>query len=353
MSGARPHIVLVVLKADAAPGEVTDLLAQLGFDGRPHPRWRRFDPRLLAAWPERVSASSLDAIRARPSVVRVVHLEEDQRLFTNWPGRDPSLVELAPTVTVGERPLVIAGPCSLETEEQLTVTADAVAEAGGAALRCGLFKPRTSPYSYGGLGEQGLELLDRVRERTGLPIATEVLDSAGLEAAAPHLDVVQIGSRNMHNTSLLFRAGAHPLGKPILLKRGFGATVDELVHAAEYVLLGRLAAGHERADLILCERGIRTFDGTTRFTLNVAAVVALRQRTALPIIVDPSHAAGDRNFVLPLARAALASGAQGLLVEVHPEPTCAWCDGAQGITFESFRALMDDVRSSSRELTSI
>ena len=348
MSGERPHIVIIAFGAGGTADGATRALASLGLDDDPSPRWRRFDRRLLVAWPERVDTSALDRIRALPSAPQVLHLEGNDRLFASWPFGDSRRVEIGRGATYGAEPLVIAGPCSLETPEQLMSTAEAVAAAGAKALRCGLFKPRTSPYSFGGLGDSGLPLLTQARQQTGLPVASEVLDGAQLEVSAPHLDIVQIGSRNMHNSSLLFRAGAHPLGRPVLLKRGFGATVDELLHAAEYVLLGRLAAGHQHAGLIVCERGIRSFDRTTRFTLDVASIAALRQRCRLPVIVDPSHAAGDRRFVLPLARAALAAGADGLLVEVHPEPKCAWCDGAQGLDPESFGELMDDVRALQR-----
>lgn len=344
MIAARPHIVIIVLAEGPAAGADVEVLAQLGFDGSPSPRWRRLDPRLLVTWPERVTTGAIEAMRSHESVAAVIHLTDDDRLFASWPFDDASLVDLGRGVRCGDEPIVIAGPCSLETADQLMATAEVVAESGAHALRCGLYKPRTSPYSFGGVGEPGLPLLAEARRRTGLPVASEVLDETELRTAAEHLDVVQIGSRNMYNHALLFRTGAHPLGRPVLLKRGFGATLDELLHAAEYVLLGRLAAGHRRADLMLCERGIRTFERTTRFTLDLASVAALRQRTALPVIVDPSHAAGDRRFVLPLARAALAAGADGLLVEVHPEPTCAWCDGDQGLDPDSFRRLMDDRR---------
>lgn len=343
MSAVRKHIVLVCLEAAEPSDAVSLALQELGLGTQPSPRWRRFGSQLLAAWPEQASTDQLAKVRSVPGVRRVIHLENDARLHTRWPLGGSSALALATGTVGGPEPLVIAGPCTLEDEDQLMETAAVVAEAGAKALRCGVFKPRTSPYTFGGLGERGLELLARARERTGLPVVTETLDYEQMELATQSVDVIQIGSRNMHNSALLFRVGAHPRGLPVLLKRGFGATVDEFLHAAEYVLLGRIAAHQDHPGLILCERGIRTFEQTTRFTLDFGALAALRQRTHLPVIVDPSHAAGAHDLVPPLARAALAAGADGLLVEVHPEPQRAWCDGAQGLDFDTFRALMDQV----------
>jgi 3-deoxy-7-phosphoheptulonate synthase len=183
----------------------------------------------------------------------------------------------------------------------------------------------------------------KARERTGLPFVTEVLESGQLDTVARVADMIQIGSRNMQNFTLLFDAGFHPSGLPILLKRGLAATNEEFLQAAEYVLLGRIFAGHKEANLVLCERGIRTFDNSTRFTLDVGAIPVLQQRCDLPIIADPSHAAGTRSLVPPLARAAVAAGAAGLLIEVHPEPEKAWCDGSQSLSPDEFRDLMGDL----------
>jgi 3-deoxy-7-phosphoheptulonate synthase len=222
--------------------------------------------------------------------------------------------------------------------------AERVKDAGAEALRGGTFKPRTTPYSFGGLEESGLRYLAEAREATGLPIVTEAMDERQLDLVAEHADVVQIGSRNMHNFPLLFKAGNHPSGKPILLKRGFGATIDEFLGAAEYVLLGRIAADADEPGLILCERGIRTFEVATRFTLDVAAIPVIKERSRLPVISDPSHAAGDRKYVNALGLASMAAGADGLLVEVHCNPDQAWCDAAQGLEFDDFRRLMEGTR---------
>jgi 3-deoxy-7-phosphoheptulonate synthase len=255
-----------------------------------------------------------------------------------------SEVRLRRGVTIGSDDLiVIAGPCMCESEEQVLSAAEIVAGAGAKALRGGAFKARTSPFSYGGLGEKGLEYMAKAREQTGLPIVSEALDSAQLEVVVRYVDMIQIGSRSMQNFPLLFEVGAHPSGLPVLLKRGLASTHEEFLQAAEYILVGRLFAGHKDANLVLCERGIRTFDTTLRFTMDVGAIPVLQQSCDLPVIADPSHAAGRRSLVPPLARASAAAGAAGLLIEVHPEPQKAWCDGAQALGSEEFRSLMKDL----------
>jgi 3-deoxy-7-phosphoheptulonate synthase len=232
---------------------------------------------------------------------------------------------------------IIAGPCAVESLDSLTTIADAVVAAGATALRGGAFKPRTSPYSFQGLGEAGLEMLSRVRERARVPVITEALDVRHVEQVAATADVVQIGARNMSNVPLLREAGA--AGKPVLLKRSFAATVDELLHAADYVV----DAGCDR--LVLCERGIRTFEQSTRFTLDLGAVPVLRARTGLPVVVDPSHAAGNAAYVPALARAALAAGADAVMVEVHEAPHCAQSDGAQSLSIAAFAEMARDLMS--------
>ena len=231
--------------------------------------------------------------------------------------------------------LVIAGPCAVEGRHMLLETAQAVRHAGAGALRGGAFKPRTSPYAFRGLEREGLRLLAECRRDTGLPVVTEVLDPRQVEAVAEHADVLQVGARNMQNYSLLCEVGR--VRRPVLLKRGLSATITELLLAAEYIL----AAGNP--DVILCERGIRTFETATRNTLDVAAIPVLRQETHLPVIVDPSHAAGHADLVTPLACAAVAAGADGLIVEVHPRPETAWSDGEQSLTPAQFNALMTAV----------
>jgi len=240
-------------------------------------------------------------------------------------------------VTVGaDEFVVVAGPCSVESREQLMQVAPALAQAGARMLRGGAFKPRSSPYSFQGLGEEGLQLLAEAREATGLKVVTEVLAPEEVELIARYADVLQIGARNMQNFRLLAAVGAQP--RPVLLKRGLMATVEELLMAAEYVV----ANGNPR--VILCERGIRTFETSTRNTLDLGAIPVLKERTHLPVIVDPSHAAGRREWVPAMARACVAVGADGLIVEVHPDPDNALSDGRQSLTIEGFGSMMGELR---------
>jgi len=251
---------------------------------------------------------------------------------------EPSVVEIGPGVRVGaEQFVVIAGPCSVESEEQIVASARAVKAAGANALRGGAFKPRSSTYSFQGLGEAGLKLLQVAKRETGLPIVTELMDHHMLDLVVQYADVIQIGARNMQNFSLLRALGG--IKKPVLLKRGLSATVEELILSAEYVL----AAGNP--NVILCERGIRTFETATRNTLDLNAVPALQERTHLPVIVDPSHGTGVWKYVPAMSRAALAAGASGLLIEVHPNPVEAFSDGAQSLKPKKFEALMAELRA--------
>jgi 3-deoxy-7-phosphoheptulonate synthase len=229
----------------------------------------------------------------------------------------------------GETFCLIAGPCTVETREGTLSVAEAVKAAGAAMLRGGAFKPRTSPFAFKGLGVAGLEILAEVREATGLPVVTELLDTQHADAINTYADVVQIGARNMQNYALLEVAGK--LGKPVLLKRGLSSSLDELLMAADYIL----KEGNER--LMLCERGIRTFETATRFTLDLGAIPWLKLHTHLPVIVDPSHASGDRRLVEPLSRAAAAVGADGIIVEVHEDPEHAMCDGPQAVYASGFQ----------------
>jgi 3-deoxy-7-phosphoheptulonate synthase len=352
----HPSNVLVVALRDprdpAAPSRLLGMLA-LGAEGAR--RWRCFDDRLLVAWPDVGTASSrglersVELLDADPAVDRVVLLRAGARLGSEW----PVAPEAGPPTRPFDRrsaatPLLIAGPCTVESEAHLLETAALVAEAGAHGLRAGIYKPRTCPYTFAGLGDAALESLSRARTATGLPVVTEVLESAKIAPTALHADVLQIGSRNMFNAPLLFRAGANVAGRPILLKRGFGATAEELLWAAEYVLLGRFAAGRREPGVWLCERGVRSVESAGRFTFEPTVLPWLRARTHLPILVDPSHAAGERTRVMPLARAALAAGADGLLVEVHPSPAAAWCDGRHALDGPQIRALAEEMRAMGR-----
>ncbi|MFL5579377.1 MAG: 3-deoxy-7-phosphoheptulonate synthase [Gemmatimonadaceae bacterium] len=236
-------------------------------------------------------------------------------------------------VTFGGRELaLVAGPCSVESRDMLLETARAVRAAGAGMLRGGAYKPRTSPYAFTGLGEAALEILAEARAATGLPVVTEVMDTRQVDLVARHADMLQVGARNMQNFALLAEVGR--AGVPVLLKRGIAATVSELLHAAEHVM----AAGNAR--VVLCERGIRTFETATRNTLDVAAIPVLKRETHLPVIVDPSHAGGRAHLVAPLAAAAVAAGADGLIIEVHPSPADALSDGEQSLTTAAFAALV-------------
>lgn len=250
--------------------------------------------------------------------------------------RPESTVVSIGDVKIGGGDLVVmAGPCAVESEEQALTIAHYVKEYGARVFRGGAFKPRTSPYSFQGLGEKGLRILERVRKETGLLIVTEATDHMNIELVEKYADIIQIGARNMQNFSLLRRAGQAK--KPVLLKRGFAATIDELLMSAEYIM----SEGNTR--VILCERGIRTFSDNVRNTLDLSAIPSIKEVSHLPIIVDPSHAAGRREFVIPLSKGAVAVGADGLLVEVHHDPVHALSDGAQSLYLEQFRQLMQEI----------
>jgi len=236
----------------------------------------------------------------------------------------------------GKEIVIMAGPCAVESEEQLSETATYVRAGGAVMLRGGAFKPRTSPYSFQGLGKEGLEMLKRAREKTGLSVVSEVMDTRQVETVSRYADMLQIGSRNMQNFPLLKEVGR--TSKPILLKRGMMATIDEYLHAAEYLL------SQGNTQVVLCERGIRTFESATRYTLDLNAIPVLKQRTHLPVIVDPSHGTGIRSLVPTMAKASIAAGADGLLMEVHYRPDDALCDGSQSLYPEEFGFMMKDLR---------
>ncbi|MBI4280148.1 MAG: 3-deoxy-7-phosphoheptulonate synthase [Armatimonadetes bacterium] len=273
--------------------------------------------------------------RAMPGV-RQTPVSPPVNLTSREHRSESTVVQVGPASFGGRRVTVIAGPCSVENRAQTLETALAVKAVGAGMIRGGAFKPRTSPYSFQGLEEEGLCYLAEVREATGLPIVTEAMDYRQVELVEKYADMIQIGARNMQNYTLLRDVGR--LRRPVLLKRGPGATVQELLLAAEYIL----AEGNTQ--VLLCERGIRGFDTATRYTLDLSAVPLLKQLTHLPVIVDPSHATGNWTLVGPMARAALAAGADGLIIEVHPQPDRALSDGAQQLTPDHFAGLMDELR---------
>ena len=275
-------------------------------------------------------------LEALPFVEKVMPVTQPFKLVSREFKDDNSVFQLTNCVLGGEEIILMAGPCAVESEEQLLETALSVRAAGAQVLRGGAFKPRTSPYSFQGLEEEGLKLLARVRDKTGLPVVTEVMDQHTVGLVAEYADIVQIGARNMQNFYLLRELGR--LDKPILLKRGLSATVEEWLMAAEYIMSG----GNHR--VILCERGIRTFETYTRNTLDLSSVPVVKHLSHLPVIVDPSHGTGNWRWVPAMSRAAVAAGADGVMVEVHPRPQEALCDGAQSLTPENFAALADDLR---------
>ena len=273
-----------------------------------------------------------------PGVERVMRVTEPYKRANRKYHPDDTVVDLGNGALVGgEKLAVIAGPCSVESEGQIVAVAQAVKASGAAALRGGAFKPRTSPYSFQGMGNDGIRLLQEARAATGLPIVTEIMSTSNIEMFEMCVDVIQVGARNMQNFDLLKQLGKTT--KPILLKRGLSSTIEEWLMSAEYILAG----GNER--VILCERGIRTFETFTRNTLDLSAVLAVKQLSHLPVVVDPSHACGKAWMVERMSLAAVAAGADGLIVEVHNDPKNALCDGAQSITPEQFGALMDKVRT--------
>jgi 3-deoxy-7-phosphoheptulonate synthase len=284
--------------------------------------------------PQGVAELGLEGMRG---VDRVVAISRPYKLASSeLAHHEPTVLEIAGrSVGGGETFCLIAGPCTVESREQTLAVAEAVAAGGASMLRGGAFKPRTSPFAFKGLGVPALEILAEARELTGLPIVTELLDAQHAGALAEFADVIQIGARNMQNYALLEVAGK--LGKPVLLKRGLSSTVDELLMAADYVL----KEGNEA--VILCERGIRTFETATRFTLDLSSVPWLKLHTHLPVIVDPSHASGDRRLVAPLSRAAAAVGADGIIVEVAEDPETALCDGPQQLSADVFAGYAREV----------
>ncbi len=285
----------------------------------------------------RIDPAQLESFRCVERIMKVAEpFKKANRMF--HPG--PSEIKVGDTVVGGRKLSVMAGPCSVESNEQIEEVAKAVKAAGATILRGGAFKPRTSPYSFQGLEYRGLDMLCHAREITGLPIVTELMSPYDIDKFEDQVDCIQVGARNMQNFDLLKRLGK--TNKPILLKRGLSATIEEWIMSAEYIMAG----GNE--NVILCERGIRTFETYTRNTTDLSAVCAVKKLSHLPVIVDPSHATGKYWMVQPLARAAIAVGADGLMIEVHNDPAHALCDGAQSIKPETFAEVMEDIRNIAR-----
>lgn len=276
-------------------------------------------------------------IELYPGVEKTVPIMDSYKLANKKFHHGPSEISITDTVTVGgQELLIIGGPCAVETEEQVLTTAKAVRAAGAQMLRGGAYKPRTSPYAFQGLEEKGIEILVEARKQTNLPIVCEVISPESVAAAVNYVDMLQIGARNMQNFHLLREVGR--TNKPVLLKRGIASTIEEWLNAAEYIM----HEGNER--VIFCERGIRSYETATRNTLDLSAVAVLKSKSHLPVIVDPSHGTGHREYILPMARAAIAAGADGLMIEVHPNPEQALSDGPQSLTPEQFMELCAEIQ---------
>jgi len=325
--------MLIMMKAGSLPEDVDRIrriIHELGFDTRAVTLGDRLGVRTVGA-----DLDDLEAITQRAEVEQLLPIGQPIPLAAGQPRGTRSQVRVGPA-TIGDGFTLIAGPCAVETREQLLGVATAVKRSGAEILRGGAWKPRTSPYEFQGLGQAALELLEQARGETGLPIVTEAVDHASFDQLEACAEMVQIGARNMQNYELLKRAGRS--SRAILLKRGISATLDEWLMAAEYIL----QAGNR--NVVLCERGIRTYSGHSRFTLDLSVIPVLRRITHLPVIVDPSHASGDRRSVAALARAAAAVGADGVMVEVHDNPENARCDGRQSLSSEEFERLSRSIR---------
>jgi 3-deoxy-7-phosphoheptulonate synthase len=333
--------MLILMRHDATPADVDGVIARirdLGYQAHPIPGAQRVAIGITGN-PGALDPASFAHLRG---VAEAVPVSKPFKLVSREMKPEDSVVAVplpdGGTARLGGgRFAVIAGPCAVEGREQLLGTARAVGAAGATFLRGGAFKPRTSPYAFQGLKEDGLRLLEEARAATGLPVVTEVLDTSHVERVARAADVLQIGARNMQNFALLEAVGA--LGKPVMLKRGLSATIQEFLMAAEYIVK------QGNYQVILCERGIRTFETMTRNTLDIGAIPLLKRLSHLPVIVDPSHATGDSRLVGPCARAALAVGADGVMVEVHPAPDTALSDGPQSLDFAAFAELMVTLRA--------
>lgn len=329
--------MLVVMGHGATAEEVervVKVIGELGYEARPMPGAQRTAIGVVGN-DGRVDSSRLAAL---PGVVEIIHVTQPYKQVSREWRPESTIVTIAPGVSFGaEEVPIIAGPCSVESEGQIVEAARAARDAGASALRGGAFKPRSSPYAFQGLGQKGLELLALARKETGLPIVTEAMDDEGAHLVAEYADCIQIGARNMQNYSLLKTVGR--IGKPVLLKRGMAATITDLLLSAEYIL----SEGNEQ--VILCERGVRTFDPATRNMLDLTAIPTVHRMSHLPIIADPSHGTGIRDRVTPMARAALAAGADGIIVEMHPHPDNALSDGAQSLYPDELTSLIRELRA--------
>ncbi|MBM7856083.1 3-deoxy-7-phosphoheptulonate synthase [Desulfohalotomaculum tongense] len=325
--------MIVVMNIDSTAKQIEAVNKQLDKLGFKTHIIRGVNRIVIGAVGDRQAVDS--SLEQMPGVERVVPIMKPFKLVSRELQEENSIIDVRGISIGGDSIVIISGPCAVESREQLLAAARFVKKAGAHILRGGAYKPRTSPYSFQGLEEKGLQLLKEVSLETGLPTITEVIDEYSLERALNYVDILQIGARNMQNFRLLKKAGQ--TGKPILLKRGMSATIEEWLMAAEYIM----CEGNDK--IILCERGIRTFETYTRNTLDLSAVPLVKRLSHLPVIVDPSHATGDRQLVLPMSQAAIAAGADGLILEMHPEPGKALCDGAQSLDPGELVRLMEQL----------
>ena len=326
-------IVMEIIATDKMVEEVCREITKMGLKAHPMPGAMRTAIGITG------NKSQIDSNRilSYPGVQEIIHVTKPFKLVSRDFFPDNTIIDINGVKIGGDEFIVMAGPCSVESRDQCMTIAESVAEAGAKIFRGGAYKPRTSPYSFQGLKEEGLKILAEVREKFGLLIVTEAIDTDVVEIVADYTDIIQIGARNMQNYTLLRKAGK--LNKPVLLKRGMAATLDEFLMAAEYIM------NEGNKNVILCERGVRTFADHTRNTLDLSSIPYVKRNSHLPIISDPSHGTGRRDKVIPLSRASLAVGADGLIIEVHNNPAQALSDGAQSLTLEMFKELMNDVRT--------
>ncbi|HYA15685.1 MAG TPA: 3-deoxy-7-phosphoheptulonate synthase [Syntrophales bacterium] len=329
--------MIIVMKKKATEGQIEKVIRwieSVGYNAHPS---RGVERTIIGAVGDERGKAYLKFAESLSGVEKVMPILKPYKLTSRESREETTVITVGDVQIGGPRFVVMAGPCAVESEEQMLESAYVVKKGGAQVLRGGAFKPRTSPYSFQGMEEEGLKLLVKAREKTGLPIVTEVVNPADVDLVEAYADILQIGARNVQNFPLLKTVGQSK--KPVLLKRGMMTTIEELLMSAEYIL----SSGNNQ--VILCERGIRTFETATRNTLDISAVPVLKELTHLPVIVDPSHASGNWKYVIPLSRAAIVVGADGLLVEVHPEPEKAVSDGMQSLKPEKFYQLMDEINA--------
>ncbi len=327
--------MIIVMQKEATKEQIAHVIERIEALGyQPHPIYGEKRTVIGAIGDER-GKFRLESLASVPGVDNVVPILKPYKLVGRELKAKPTVINIGENTVGGKQFMLIAGPCSVESREQLLTTAKSVAKSGAQFLRGGAFKPRTSPYAFQGLEEEGLKILSEAREETGLQIVTEVVSTMDVDLVAAYADVLQVGARNMTNFALLKNLGR--IKKPVMLKRGLAATVQDLLMAAEYI------ASEGNQYIILCERGIRTFETATRNTLDLSAVPLLKERSNLPVIVDPSHGTGMHSLIAPMSKAAVACGADGLMVEVHPNPEEAFSDGAQSLLPDEFDMLVRDL----------